>query len=157
MCFQCLPVRLCVFSVCLSVCVSSVSACPSVCLQCLSVGLCVFYVLLYLYCLPVCLSVCVICDSGLPLLSPLYVRSVVIPLAVEYQPDVILVSAGFNATEGHQPTLGGYTVSPQCFGHLTRILMNVCDGRVILALEGGCVRLATIFVLCLYVFTCVLS
>ena len=36
--------------------------------------------------------------------------------------------------------------------------MNVCDGRVILALEGGCVRLATIFVLlCLYVFNCVLS
>nr|QSX72313.1 histone deacetylase 4 [Halisarca dujardinii] len=64
-------------------------------------------------------------------------RSVVIPLAYEYKPDVILVSAGFNATEGHQHTLGGYSVSPQCFGHLTRLLMGVCNGRVILALEGG--------------------
>lgn len=64
-------------------------------------------------------------------------RSVVIPLAYEYKPDVILVSAGFNATDGHPPTLGGYTVSPQCFGHLTRLLMGVCNGRVILALEGG--------------------
>lgn len=41
-------------------------------------------------------------------------RCVVIPVAREYSPDIILVSAGFNATEGHPPTLGGYTVTPQC-------------------------------------------
>ena len=27
---------------------------------------------------------------------------------------MILVSAGFNATEGHPNTLGGYTVTPAC-------------------------------------------
>ena len=60
-----------------------------------------------------------------------------IPMALDYQPDVILVSAGFNATEGHQSTLGGYSVTPACYGHLTKQLMSVCSGRVVLALEGG--------------------
>lgn len=64
-------------------------------------------------------------------------RSVVFPLALDFQPDVILVSAGFNATEGHPPTLGGYSVSPECYAHLTRLLMTVCNGKVVMALEGG--------------------
>ena len=41
-------------------------------------------------------------------------RCVVVPVAREFSPDIILVSAGFNTTEGHPPTLGGYTVTPQC-------------------------------------------
>ena len=41
-------------------------------------------------------------------------RSIVIPICREFDPDIILVSAGFNATEGHPPTLGGYSVSPKC-------------------------------------------
>ena len=64
-------------------------------------------------------------------------RSVVLPLAVDFQPDIVLVSAGFNATEGHPPTLGGYSVSPECYAHLTRLLMTVCNGKVVMALEGG--------------------
>jgi histone deacetylase 4/5 len=64
-------------------------------------------------------------------------RCVVVPVAREFGPDIILVSAGFNATEGHPPTLGGYTVTPQCYAHMTRILMRVGNGSVALALEGG--------------------
>ena len=37
-----------------------------------------------------------------------------VPIAQEFNPDLILVSAGFNATEGHPPTLGGYSVTPTC-------------------------------------------
>lgn len=33
------------------------------------------------------------------------------PIAHEFSPDVVLVSAGFDAVEGHQPSLGGYTVT----------------------------------------------
>jgi len=64
-------------------------------------------------------------------------RSIVLPIAREFNPDIILVSAGFNATEGHPPTLGGYSVTPKCYGHLTRMLMNVGNGKVAMALEGG--------------------
>jgi acetoin utilization deacetylase AcuC-like enzyme len=64
-------------------------------------------------------------------------RCVVVPVAREFSPDIILVSAGFNATEGHPPTLGGYTVTAQCYAHMTRMLMSVGNGRVAMALEGG--------------------
>lgn len=36
------------------------------------------------------------------------------PIAQQFSPDVILVSAGFDAVEGHQSPLGGYIVSAKC-------------------------------------------
>ncbi|XP_030364584.1 histone deacetylase 5 isoform X2 [Strigops habroptila] len=64
-------------------------------------------------------------------------RTVVMPVASEFSPDVVLVSAGFDAVEGHLSPLGGYSVSAKCFGHLTKQLMMLAGGRVVLALEGG--------------------
>ncbi|XP_038163788.1 histone deacetylase 5 isoform X1 [Cyprinodon tularosa] len=64
-------------------------------------------------------------------------RSVVMPIAQQFSPDVVLVSAGFDAVEGHQSPLGGYNVSAQCFGKLTQLLMGLAGGRVVMALEGG--------------------
>lgn len=64
-------------------------------------------------------------------------RSVVMPIAQEFSPDVVLVSAGFDAAEGNPAPLGGYKVSARCFGFLTRQLMSLAGGRVVLALEGG--------------------
>ncbi|CAL8324886.1 unnamed protein product [Merluccius merluccius] len=64
-------------------------------------------------------------------------RTVVMPIAQEFSPDVVLVSAGFDAAEGHAPPLGGYKVSSKCFGFLTRQLMSLARGRVVMALEGG--------------------
>nr|XP_048271363.1 histone deacetylase 9 isoform X5 [Myodes glareolus] len=64
-------------------------------------------------------------------------RTVVMPVAKEFDPDMVLVSAGFDALEGHAPPLGGYKVTAKCFGHLTKQLMTLADGRVALALEGG--------------------
>ncbi|XP_075036537.1 histone deacetylase 4 isoform X1 [Mixophyes fleayi] len=64
-------------------------------------------------------------------------RTVVLPIANEFSPEVVLVSAGFDAVEGHPSPLGGYTVSAKCFGYLTKQLMELAGGRVILALEGG--------------------
>uniref|UniRef100_M4A0P4 Histone deacetylase n=1 Tax=Xiphophorus maculatus TaxID=8083 RepID=M4A0P4_XIPMA len=64
-------------------------------------------------------------------------RSVVMPIADEFAPDIVLVSSGFDAVEGHPPPLGGYTLTSKCFGYLTRQLMTLAGGRVVLALEGG--------------------
>ncbi|XP_070815919.1 histone deacetylase 7-like isoform X2 [Chaetodon trifascialis] len=64
-------------------------------------------------------------------------RAVVMPIAHEFSPDVVLVSAGFDAVEGHSSSLGGYKVTAKCFGFLTRQLMSLAGGRVVLALEGG--------------------
>ncbi|XP_062537394.1 histone deacetylase 4 isoform X5 [Armigeres subalbatus] len=64
-------------------------------------------------------------------------RTIVMPIAREFRPDIVLVSAGFDAAFGHPAPLGGYMVSPACFGYLTRELMKLADGKVILALEGG--------------------
>lgn len=41
-------------------------------------------------------------------------RSVVMPIAQEFSPDVLLVSAGFDAAEGNPAPLGGYKVSAKC-------------------------------------------
>ncbi|XP_005377402.1 PREDICTED: histone deacetylase 9 isoform X3 [Chinchilla lanigera] len=64
-------------------------------------------------------------------------RTVVMPVAKEFDPNMVLVSAGFDALEGHTPPLGGYKVTAKCFGHLTKQLMTLVDGRAVLALEGG--------------------
>nr|XP_043906893.1 histone deacetylase 4-like isoform X3 [Solea senegalensis] len=64
-------------------------------------------------------------------------RSVVMPIANEFAPNIVLVSSGFDAVEGHPPPLGGYTLTSKCFGYLTRQLMTLTGGRVVLALEGG--------------------
>uniref|UniRef100_A0A674P168 Histone deacetylase n=1 Tax=Takifugu rubripes TaxID=31033 RepID=A0A674P168_TAKRU len=64
-------------------------------------------------------------------------RYVVMPIAQHFSPDVVLVSAGFDAVEGHQSPLGGYNVSAKCFGQLTQLLMGLAGGRIVMALEGG--------------------
>lgn len=64
-------------------------------------------------------------------------RTVVMPIANEFAPDVVLVSSGFDAVEGHPTPLGGYNLSAKCFGYLTKQLMGLAGGRLVLALEGG--------------------
>lgn len=44
----------------------------------------------------------------------LALRSVVMPIASEFAPDIVLVSSGFDAVEGHPPPLGGYTLTAKC-------------------------------------------
>lgn len=36
------------------------------------------------------------------------------PIANEFAPDVVLVSSGFDAVEGHPTPLGGYNLSAKC-------------------------------------------
>lgn len=99
-------------------------------------------------------------------------RTIVMPIAKEYQPQLVMVACGFDAAKGHAAPLGGYSVSPACkrlfsassyalilisdhnilvqeasastlprpptgFGLMTRQLMTICNGKLVLALEGG--------------------
>ncbi len=59
--------------------------------------------------------------------------AVVLPVAAEFRPDLMIVSAGFDAVAGDP--LGGCRVSPAAFGHLTALLSAVAPS--VLLLEGG--------------------
>ncbi|XP_012259593.2 histone deacetylase 6 isoform X2 [Athalia rosae] len=62
-------------------------------------------------------------------------QQIVMPIAYQFNPELVLVSAGFDACIGDP--LGGCTVSPEAYGHLTHWLSSLANGRVILSLEGG--------------------
>ncbi|XP_065340018.1 histone deacetylase 4 isoform X7 [Cloeon dipterum] len=64
-------------------------------------------------------------------------RTIVMPIAKDFDPEIVLVSAGFDACNGHAAPLGGYKVSAACFGYMTHQLLQLAGGKVILALEGG--------------------
>ena len=59
------------------------------------------------------------------------------PIAIEFDPDLVLVSAGFDAARGD---MGECDVSPECFARLTRRLKTLANGKLVCALEGGYVR-----------------
>jgi acetoin utilization deacetylase AcuC-like enzyme len=61
------------------------------------------------------------------------------PVAREFHPDMILVSAGFDAH--FSDPLGGMRLSSAGYAALTRLLMEIaaacCSGKLVLTLEGG--------------------
>uniref|UniRef100_A0A6Q2ZG01 Protein deacetylase HDAC6 n=1 Tax=Esox lucius TaxID=8010 RepID=A0A6Q2ZG01_ESOLU len=62
-------------------------------------------------------------------------HSVVMPVAREFDPGLVLVSAGFDAARGDP--LGGYQVTPEGYANLTHLLLGLAGGRVLVILEGG--------------------
>jgi|GEM_PF-203100 len=60
---------------------------------------------------------------------------VLMPAARCFDPDMVIVSAGFDAAAGDH--LGGCFVSPNGYGVLLHQLMSLANGRIVLALEGG--------------------
>lgn len=61
--------------------------------------------------------------------------AVVMPIGRAFDPDLVLVSAGFDAAEGDP--LGGCRVSPSGYAHMTAALSTLAAGRIVVALEGG--------------------
>nr|VZI26185.1 unnamed protein product [Spirometra erinaceieuropaei] len=70
-------------------------------------------------------------------------RCIVLPMATEFNPDLVLISAGFDGATGHSHALGGYDLSPGFYAWMTRQCMSLAKGRVGLALEGGYVAAST--------------
>src|SRR5205085_443230 len=66
-------------------------------------------------------------------------EAVVVPLALEYEPQAILVSAGFDPHR--RDPLGGMAVSEHGFAAMAKALVDVadrvCGGRLVAVLEGG--------------------
>ncbi|GIL42506.1 hypothetical protein Vafri_463 [Volvox africanus] len=60
---------------------------------------------------------------------------IVEPLLESYQPDLVIVAAGFDAADGDP--LGGCKVSPEGYAWMTERLMRFARGRLVMALEGG--------------------
>lgn len=60
---------------------------------------------------------------------------IVMPIAYEFNPDLVLVSSGFDAALGDP--LGNYKITPAGFAHMLKMLCGLANGNVILALEGG--------------------
>jgi len=61
------------------------------------------------------------------------------PIALEYQPELVLVSAGFDPY--FADPLGGMQVTADGFGALAGLIKDIadqtCNGKILLALEGG--------------------
>jgi acetoin utilization deacetylase AcuC-like enzyme len=61
------------------------------------------------------------------------------PIALEFSPEMILVSAGFDPH--FNDPLGGMSVTPEGFAGLTRSILDIadrcCGGKVVMTLEGG--------------------
>ena len=60
---------------------------------------------------------------------------VIMPVAREYDPQLVLVSAGFDAAAGDP--LGGCSITPAGYAHMTHALCGLADGKVVVCLEGG--------------------
>jgi len=65
--------------------------------------------------------------------------SVVVPVVRQFAPDLVIVSAGFDAHE--RDPLGGMRVTTPAFGAMTRELKALadecCHGRIVAVVEGG--------------------
>lgn len=66
-------------------------------------------------------------------------RRILQPVVLEFKPELILLSAGFDTH--FQDPLGGMRVTPEGFAAMARILLNIadtcCQGRFVAVLEGG--------------------
>jgi acetoin utilization deacetylase AcuC-like enzyme len=58
-----------------------------------------------------------------------------LPAAARFQPELVLISAGFDSRIGDP--LGRFTLTDRDFSDLTRTVMSIGDGRVVSLLEGG--------------------
>ncbi len=67
------------------------------------------------------------------------VNELIVPVTRAYQPELILISCGFDIYDGDP--LGGMRVTPAGFSWMTRQMLavadEVCNGKMLVALEGG--------------------
>ncbi|XP_051865000.1 histone deacetylase 6 isoform X3 [Pristis pectinata] len=62
-------------------------------------------------------------------------QCIIMPISYQFQPELVLISAGFDAARGDP--LGGCQVTPECYAHMTHMLQSLAGGRVVMVLEGG--------------------
>ncbi|KAI8641223.1 hypothetical protein BD408DRAFT_418598 [Parasitella parasitica] len=62
-------------------------------------------------------------------------HEIVIPIAMEFNPEIVIVSAGFDAAINDP--IGKCKVTPAGYGQMTHLLKGVANGKLAIALEGG--------------------
>ncbi|KAH9958805.1 histone deacetylase complex protein [Russula dissimulans] len=62
-------------------------------------------------------------------------QQIVMPIATEFAPELVIISAGFDAADGD--ILGECCVTPAGYAHMTYMLSTLAGGKVVAALEGG--------------------
>ncbi|TFY78088.1 hypothetical protein EWM64_g5926 [Hericium alpestre] len=62
-------------------------------------------------------------------------QRIVMPIAMEFAPELVIISAGFDAAEGDE--LGECHVTPAGYAHMTHMLSGLAGGKLVVALEGG--------------------
>ncbi|KAK0473129.1 hypothetical protein EDD18DRAFT_1227323 [Armillaria luteobubalina] len=62
-------------------------------------------------------------------------QHIVMPIAMEFAPQLVIISAGFDAAEGDP--LGQCCITPAGYAHMTYMLSGLASGRLVVALEGG--------------------
>ncbi len=60
---------------------------------------------------------------------------IVMPIAREFDPDLVIVAAGFDAARGDP--IGGCDLTPRGYAQMTHMLSGLAGGRCVVALEGG--------------------
>ena len=63
------------------------------------------------------------------------VENHLLPAAARFQPDLVLISAGFDSRVGDP--LGSFTLTDEDFADLTCAVMSIQAGRLVSVLEGG--------------------
>ena len=63
------------------------------------------------------------------------IHQVLLPIAYEFQPDIVLVEAGYDGAIGDPE--GQMKLSPAAYGHIIHALMCLAKGRIGVFLEGG--------------------
>ncbi|PAV77192.1 hypothetical protein WR25_11643 [Diploscapter pachys] len=64
-------------------------------------------------------------------------HNVLIPILKEWKPQLILISAGFDAGYYDVMLTLGQGVKAHGYGHMARLLSEICPGRTLAVLEGG--------------------
>jgi acetoin utilization deacetylase AcuC-like enzyme len=66
-------------------------------------------------------------------------ETILLPAATRFQPDLIMISAGFDSRIGDP--LGQFTLEDEDFRDMTRLLLELaertCEGRLVSVQEGG--------------------
>ncbi|KAI8327905.1 hypothetical protein EDC96DRAFT_612626 [Choanephora cucurbitarum] len=62
-------------------------------------------------------------------------QHIIMPISMEFNPDVVIVSAGFDAAINDP--IGKCKVTPAGYGQMTHMLKGLANGKLLIALEGG--------------------
>lgn len=60
---------------------------------------------------------------------------VIMLIAIEYDPDLVIISSGFDAADGD--FIGGCHLSPNAYGYLTHMMKVLANGNLVVVMEGG--------------------